>query len=152
MESKSWKVDLFITEMNGTVGTIIAICLALLISDIFSPLKALADFVSSFLSLTLVIIWGLGLVFMIYKGMQDSWRSKRGLCKLEIYSILAFFYLLLFFHVVNDVLPSLKGLSDKSTHLAFLVLVIVTGTLLLILFYRMIKDRHKTQEPKGAKT
>ena len=36
MESKSWKVDLFITEMNGTVGTIIAICLALLISDIFS--------------------------------------------------------------------------------------------------------------------
>ena len=151
METKSWKDDLFIIEMIGTAGLTIVIGFFGLIPDVFLPIKTFANFASSLLFLSLVILWGLGLAFIIYKGMWGSWRSKRGLCKLEIYTLLACFYFLLFFHALNIVSPSFKALAEKGYHLTLSAFLIIAGTLFLILFYRMIKDRHKVQESKGVK-
>jgi len=152
MKTKSWEAKLFIVEMIGTAALTLALGFLLLIPDVFIPLKTFANFASSLLFLSLLILWGPGLAYVIYKGMRDNWRSVEGLLKLEVYSILAFFYLLLFFIALNNISPSLKALTEKGTDLALSAFMIVTGTLLLIIFYRIIKNRHKVQEPKRTET
>jgi len=152
METKSWEVGLFKVEMIGTAVLTLAFGFFLLIPDVFLPSKIFANFASSILFLFLIILWGPGLAFMIYKGIWDNWRSKGGLCKLEIYTCLAFFYFLLFFYALNIVFPSLETLTEKGNRLTLSVFLVISGTLFLILFYRVIKDRYKVRGSKEVKT